>query len=86
MPLVVERDQHRRAAGVLDDPRGDDPDHPGMPTLPGEHEPVGRVEVEARHLLARLRQRSAVDLLPLAIELLELAGDPVRLRLRRRHQ
>ena len=31
--VPVERHQHRGAVVALDDPRGDDPDHPRMPVL-----------------------------------------------------
>ena len=45
-----------------------------------------RVEIERVDQLARARERRAIDLLPLAIELLELARDRVRLVIVLRHQ
>ncbi len=35
--LTVERDHHDRPPVALDQPRGDDPDHPGMPVLAAQH-------------------------------------------------
>ena len=35
--LAVERDQDRRAVVALDDPRGHDPDHAGVPAVGGQH-------------------------------------------------
>ncbi len=35
--LAVKRDQHHRTVMALGEPRGDDPDHAGMPALAGEH-------------------------------------------------
>ena len=77
--LAIERDEDRRPAELLDDARRDDADHAGMPALLGEHDAVGLVEVEGEHAPARLLERRAVDLLPPGVELLELAGDDVRL-------
>ena len=35
--LVAARDEHDRAVEALDEPRRDDPDHPAVPVLAGEH-------------------------------------------------
>src|SRR4051794_1936309 len=48
-----------------------------MPTLFGDDDAEGLVEVEREHAATRLLQRGAVDLLPPSVELLELAGDDV---------
>ena len=55
--LALERDQHGRSSELLDDPRRDDPDHAGMPSLFGEHDAVRRREIHREHELARLLER-----------------------------
>ena len=52
--LAVERDHHDRAPVALGQARGDDPDHAGVPALPGQH--VGRRARRARR--SALRPRS----------------------------
>ena len=37
-PVAVERHEHGRPVMALGDPRGDDPDHAGVPALAGENE------------------------------------------------
>src|SRR5262249_22917721 len=76
--FAIERDEHRRPARLLDETRGDDTDHARVPALLGEDYPVRLVEVGLVEQLARLDQCRAVDLLPPAIQLIELARNAMR--------
>ncbi len=58
--LAVERDDDHRAVVALDQPRGDDPDHAGMPALAGEDQPRGRPQLLGQ--LAQVRLCRRVDL------------------------
>src|SRR5688572_32811565 len=49
--LAVERNEDRRPAEFLDDARGDDADDAGMPSLLGEDDAEGLVEVQCEHAL-----------------------------------
>ena len=75
--LGVEPDQHRRAPVALDDPRGDDPDHAGVPPLTGEHQPGGVAELRRQLAAGALRRVDDVplDRPPLVVRALELGGD-----------
>ena len=53
-----------------------------MPPLLRQHNAVRVVEIERVDALARFLERGAVDFLTTAVHLLELARNPVRLRLR----
>src|SRR4026208_488248 len=57
-----------------------------MPRLVRQHNSEYFVEVELQHSLTRLLERRAVDLLPLVIQLLQLAGDCIRRVLVLAHQ
>ncbi len=60
LPVVaVERDQHHRAAVALDQARGDDPDHPGVPALAGQH--VRRRALRAAAICASASKRMRVS-------------------------
>ena len=61
--LAVERHHHDRAPALLDEPRGDDADHPRMPALAGQH--VGVALAELGHLRFGLEADAALDLAPL---------------------
>ena len=58
---------------ALDDPRGDDADHPGMPALRREH--VGRAIAELAHLLLGLPHDPLLDRPTLGVDRVELGGD-----------
>ncbi len=60
---------------LLDQPRGDDPDHPGVPALSGEHDRggIGLFEFPQRRL--RLVLDRALYLAPLAVDPAELGRD-----------
>ena len=75
--LTVECDEHRRSAELLDDARGDDPDHPGMPALLGEHNAIRLVHVKAGEELASAHERRAIHLLASLVQFLEIARDGV---------
>ena len=68
---------------ALDHPRGDDPDHPRMPALAGEHQAGGarRVAEGARAGALGARQDLELDLATLAVDPVELGGDLRRPRL-----
>ena len=67
--LAVERDHDRRPVVALGQARGDDPDDPGMPALPGDDDRRGLAKVLGQ--LAARRLGGRVDLLlgraPLAV-------------------
>ena len=75
--LAVERDQHRRAVMALGDPRGDDPDHAGMPAVGGEHV-GGRSRRRRGHLRLGLEQDPRLDVAPLDVDGVELGRDRSR--------
>ncbi len=74
--LVIERDQHRRAVVSLRDPRGDDPDHAGMPAVRGEHVCAPRACL--RDLSLGLPRRSLLERAALGVDQVELGGDLAR--------
>ncbi len=78
--LAIERDEHGRPARLLDEPGRDDADDPRVPAFLGEHDPVGGIEVRRIELAACLVQRRAVQFLAPAVQLLQIAGDPVSVR------
>ena len=65
---------------ALDEPRSDDPDHAAMPVGPRE-DVAARAALRLGPLLdlvERLAQNAILDLLPLAVQGLELAGQAFR--------
>ena len=74
----LERDREGRTAEPLLEPRGDQADHARMPAFGGgdDHRAL-LLEAERRHRLGLgLRQRRHLDRLALAIEPVELGGEP----------
>ncbi len=77
LPLLrAERNHHGGTMDPLHHSRGDDPDHTGVPTLPGQHDaPVAcRIEIPLQHL-HRLPQRLLIHLTPPPVLLLQHGGD-----------
>src|SRR5690348_4387271 len=74
---TFQRDEHRRPAELLDDPRRHDADDPWVPALLGEHYPVRFVEIRGGEDLARADERGAIDLLPPLVHLLEVARERI---------
>ena len=75
---VAAGDHHDRPVEPLHEPRRDDPDHTLVPAFAGED--VGALPLFRFRPLADLRDRltedPVLDLLPFAVELLELGGEP----------
>jgi hypothetical protein len=73
-PLVaLERQHHARAMVALGDPRGDDPDDPGMPALAGQH--VGRLLAQLAHLRLGVEEDPRLGMAALGVGPVELVGD-----------
>jgi hypothetical protein len=70
--VPVERDHDARSAMALDEPRGDDPDHPRVPVLAGEHV-RGLVGVRGERGLGR-EGDPHLGVLALLVEQVELTG------------
>ncbi len=76
-----QRHEYRRPVVALDDPRGHDPDHPGVPALGSQH--VGVALPQLGHLGLGLPGRPFFDGPALGVQPVELAGDllgPIRVR------
>ena len=71
--LTVERDQDRGPVVALGDPRGDDPDHAGMPALGGEHERAAFGMLGDERL--GLEADPGLDVAALGVDAVELLGD-----------
>src|SRR5205823_6188853 len=82
LPLAVRaRDQDDGPVEALDQPRRDDPDHALVPVLAREDvaaSPARRLG-PGLHLRDRRAEDPVLDRLPVAIQLLELRGEPVGL-------
>ena len=82
LPLAVGAgDQHDRPVVPLDEPRGDDADHALVPALAGDDvAAAAAARLRPRlDLVDRLAQDALLDRLPLAVQRLELLGEPLRL-------
>src|SRR5688500_15315938 len=75
---AIDRNQNDRTIQVFDEPRCHDPDHAGMPAFGGQHQATDRIEVTSRGHFPRRVERLAIDILPRAIDVLEVAGERVR--------
>ena len=86
--LAVERDQDDRARVAVDEPRGDDADHALVPALPGgdEHAVAALERPAALDLGGGRAQDRVLDALALAVALLDLLGQRLRLGARGREQ
>ena len=74
--VAVERDEHRRPVVALGDPRGDDPDHAGMPAVGGQHERggVGAGGARLGDLPLGLEQDPRLHVAALDVDRVELGG------------
>jgi hypothetical protein len=81
-------DQDDRPVVALDEPRRDDPDHPLVPLLARDDVAAGAAPRRGPRLdlLDRLAQDPLLHRLPLAVQVLELAREQLRLVLRLRQQ
>ena len=79
---LPERDRERRPAEALLEPRRHQPDHARMPARRGgDHHGAALLQAERRHgLRLGLLQRRDLDHLALAVEPVELGGEPRRPR------
>ena len=73
---AVERHQHERPVVALGQARGDDPDHPGMPVLAGEH--IRSALAQRRHLTLGVEQDARLGVLALVVGAVELGRDLLR--------
>ena len=83
LPVAAGRagDQHDRPAVALDEPRGDDADHALVPVRAGDDVAAVRAALlgPGLDLVDRGAEDPLLDGLPLAVQLLELLGEPRRL-------
>ena len=77
----ARRDEHDGSVIALHEPRRDDPDHTLVPVLVPQHVAAARASRLGPRLDERVRlaQDPLLDSLPLAVQVLELGGEPIRL-------